>query len=94
MAVIPLHTATDGLIKIVSPTTVETLAIGTRGLLWEFDVTPGPGPDPEIPPLVPGGKGGFSYSKFKKRHELDKYDFIRMEDDEILIIIKAFMQCQ
>lgn len=94
MAIIPLFAATDGLLNTVDTTnnTVPVLGIASRGLLYSLDTVTPPVTPPEIP--ISGPKGGFTYSKFKKRHEIDKYDFIKMEDDEILIIIKAFMQCQ
>lgn len=94
MAVIPLHAATDGLIRAVVPK-IDSLVIGTRGLLWDSGDVPGPQPEPK-PPVLPGGGGGKPY-KGKKKGVLweDEVRTVKTrEDEEILVIIKAFTQCQ
>lgn len=92
MAVLPLHAATDGLIRSV-PNTLVTRSIFSRGLLWDFDIAPQPQP-PTKPPVY-GGGGGFGGKSAKsiKLEERIKNIKIR-EDEEILVIIKSFMQCQ
>lgn len=92
MAIIPIWAATDGLINT---STKPTLEYGVRGLLLTIG-DPTPGPDPK-PPIYPGGggDGGFTYKGFKKRgDEMQKFDYLKMEDEEIMIIIKTFMKCQ
>ena len=94
MAIIPLWAATDGLLQ---PNTIApTLGVGVRGLLLHEDQDGVPqGPDPK-PPELPGGGGGKPY-KGKKKGVLweDEVRTVKTrEDEEILIIIKAFTQCQ
>lgn len=101
MAIFPIHTATDGLIRTTVPA-IDTLVIGTRGLLWQFDIVPPTGPDPE-PPITPGGGGkskggkakGRTYKVYKDNKKKDlKFDFIKREDEEIMVVIKTFIKCQ
>lgn len=96
MAIFPIHTATDGLIRTTVPA-IDTLVIGTRGLLWQFDVVPPTIPDPR-PPITPGGGSkskGRTYKVYKDNKKKDlKFDFIKREDEEIMVVIKTFIKCQ
>ena len=94
MPILPIHTATDGLIRIVAPK-IDSLVIGTRGLLWDYDDTPAPPPAPSPKIKLPGG-GSKYRGKLSKDIKLEQHlkDIKIREDEEILIIIKALIQCQ
>jgi len=94
MPIFPLHTATDGLIRTVVPKT-DSLVIGTRGLLWNYDDTPVQPPEPSPKIKLPGGGSKYK-GKLSKDIKLEQRlkDIKIREDEEILVIIKAFVQCQ
>lgn len=80
-----LLVASEGYLVCANP-----LPIAVDGYLNNCDggVIPQP-PEPEVP--RPGGGGGYG-SKSKRLG--DKDFFLKQEDEEIMIIIKAFIKCQ
>jgi len=84
----PLSVVSDGYLECGSP-----LTIVARGYLDNCEETPDK-PDP-IPTPGNGGGGGFSYSGLRKKFKDEALDsIIKKEDDEIVVIIKAFVRCQ
>ena len=79
----PLAIATEGYLCTSKP-----LAIATNGYICtEVDVP--------IPPTVyaPSASGGV-ISKRKQLNIEGQFDYKKLDDEDILLIIKLFMQCQ
>ena len=69
------------------------LQIAVDGYLDNCDIPPIP-PKPEPKPPTGGGGGSATSGKSLSRRGYNKEIDLRNEDEEIMVIIKAFVECQ
>ena len=93
MAIYPLNAATDGLLPVRNP-----LTVGTRGLLLGSGVIITTTPEDKI---VYKGGGRQEKVKYTKRRIVESKELsdrlkrqLFIEEEEIIIIIKTFLECQ